>query len=48
MPKDKKEVKKEELKNFVLGYEVRWMKDVGEQHPDYEKVKKEAEEKGLW
>jgi hypothetical protein len=33
---------------FILGYEVNWMKKVGKQHPDYEKVKKEAKKHKIW
>lgn len=27
---------------FVLGYDLRWMQQIGEEHPDYDKVIKEA------
>lgn len=33
---------------IVLGYDVRWIKEIGKQHPDFEKVKKEAKKLKLW
>lgn len=49
----KKKVKKvsEKERNeagFVLGYKVSWIKTLKNEHPDYEKVKKEAKKLGLW
>ena len=30
---------------FVAGYDLRWMQQIGEEHPDYKKVMKEARKK---
>lgn len=47
--KSKKPTKKE-LKEagFVEGYDVKWMKEIGDKHPDYEKVKKAAKKAKIW
>lgn len=45
MAKKKIKVVTEEERNkagFVLGYDLRWIQEIGELHPDYKKVMKEA------
>jgi hypothetical protein len=50
--KPKKEVKQpteedREKAGFVLGYDWRWMKKIGNEHPDYEKVMAEVKKRKL-
>ena len=45
MAKKKAEKKASKTPTFVLGYDLKWIMELGEEHPDYNKVMKEARKK---